>query len=213
MPVELLEWYRRLGLPINEGYGMTENLALSHLTAPGQNQQGSVGPTYEGVEARIDPESGEIQMRSQALMLGYYKEPEQARKTFTADGWLCTGDKGQIDAQDLLRITGRVKDLFKTSKGKYVAPAPIEDKLVMHEAVEACVVTGANLGQPLGIVMLNADAVDRVRNPEKRSELERSLDLHLQHVNLTLDPHEQIKCLFVVTTAWTVDNDIITPTF
>jgi len=105
---------RRLGLPVNEGYGMTENLAVSNLTLAGQNQEGSVGPAYAGVDIRIDTATGE----------------------------------GQIDAQACLHITGRVKDLFKTSKGKYVAPAPIEDKLVMHDAVEACVVTGANLGQP-----------------------------------------------------------------
>jgi long-chain acyl-CoA synthetase len=213
MPLALLQWYSRLGLHINEGYGMTENLALSHITEPGKNQQGTVGPVYEGVEHRIDPATGEVQMRSQALMLGYYKDPEKSREAFTADGWLRTGDKGEIDAQGLLRITGRVKDLFKTGKGKYVAPAPIEDKLVEHEAVEACVVTGANLGQPLGIVMLNAEAVTRAANPGTRAELERSLAQHLQRINATLDPHEQLQCIVLVTTAWTVDNDVITPTF
>ena len=213
MPVALLNWYRKLGLPINEGYGLTENLAVSHLTIPGTNQQGSVGPAYEGVEDRIDPETGEIQMRSPAVMMGYYKDPVQTRAAFTSDGWLRTGDKGQIDAQGNLHITGRVKDLFKTSKGKYVAPAPIEDKLVMHETVEACVVTGANLGQPLGIVMLNEQAVARTRDAAARAELEASLSQHLKDINATLDPHEQLKCLVIVTTAWTVDNDIITPTF
>ena len=213
MPVSLLAWYRKLGLPINEGYGLTENLAVSHLTLAGQNQEGSVGPTYPGVDARIDPDTGEIQMRSPALMLGYYKAPELTREAFTPDGWLRTGDKGQIDAQGKLRITGRVKDLFKTSKGKYVAPAPIEDKLVMHDAVEACVVTGANLGQPLGIVMLNAEALGRTTEPSARAEIETSLGQHLQTINDTLDPHEQLKCLVVVTTAWTVENDLVTPTF
>jgi long-chain acyl-CoA synthetase len=213
MPVSLLNWYRGLGLPINEGYGLTENLAVSHLTVPGSDQTGTVGPPYEGVEARIDAETGEIQMRSPAVMQGYYKEPAQTRDTFTADGWLRTGDKGRIDPQGNLHITGRVKDLFKTSKGKYVAPAPIEDKLVMHEAVEACVVTGANLGQPLGIVMLNAETVTRVSDPVARSELEASLAQHLKDVNATLDPHEQLDCVVVETTAWTVDNDLITPTF
>ncbi|MCB4364176.1 AMP-binding protein [Hydrogenophaga taeniospiralis] len=213
MPLALLQWYSRLGLHINEGYGMTENLALSHITEPGKNQQGTVGPVYEGVEHRIDPATGEVQMRSQALMLGYYKDPERSREAFTEDGWLRTGDKGEIDAQGLLRITGRVKDLFKTGKGKYVAPAPIEDKLVEHEAVEACVVTGANLGQPLGIVMLNAEAVARAADAGARAELEHSLEQHLQRINATLDPHEQLQCLVLVTTAWTVDNDVITPTF
>ena len=213
MPLALLDWYRKLGLPINEGYGLTENLAVSHITVPGKNQQGTVGPAYEGVQDRIDPETGEIQMYNPALMLGYYKDPVQSSAAFTADGWLRTGDKGQIDAHGNLRITGRVKDLFKTSKGKYVAPAPIEDKLVMHPAVEACVVTGANMGQPLGIVMLNAEAVARSRDIAERAELEASLAQHLKDINATLDPHEQLKCLVIATAAWTVENDIITPTF
>ena len=90
------------------------------------------------MQSRIDPANGEIQVKSPGLMLGYYKEPELTREAFTADGWLHTGDKGALDAEGNLRITGRVKDLFKTSKGKYVAPAPIEDRLVMHDAIEAC---------------------------------------------------------------------------
>ena len=213
MPLALLQWYSKLGIDINEGYGMTENLAVSHITVPGKNQQGSVGPAYEGVDHRTDPQTGEIQMRSPALMLGYYKEPEQSRESFTADGWLRTGDKGHIDTQGNLHITGRVKDLFKTGKGKYVAPAPIEDKLGTHEAVEACVVTGANLGQPLGIVMLNAEAVAQAENAGQRAQLEASLTQHLKTVNATLDPHEQLQCIVVVTTPWTVENDLITPTF
>jgi long-chain acyl-CoA synthetase len=213
MPMALLQWYGKLGLPINEGYGMTENLALSHITEAGKNQQGTVGPAYPGVEQRIDPATGEIQMRSQALMMGYYKEPEKTAEVFTPDGWLKTGDKGSIDAGGLLRITGRVKDLFKTGKGKYVAPAPIEDKLVMHEAVEACVVTGANLGQPLGIVMLNAEFGAKAGDPDARKALEHSLAEHLKAINATLDPHERLQTVVITTTAWTVDNDVITPTF
>ncbi len=213
MPVPLLAWYRKLGLPVNEGYGMTENLAVSNLTLAGQNMEGTVGPVYPGVDVRIDVATGEVQMRSPALMQGYYKKPDLTKQAFTDDGWLRTGDKGQIDAQGCLHITGRVKDLFKTSKGKYVAPAPIEDKLVMHDAVEACVVTGANLGQPLGIVMLNAEAMAGSAEPARRAELEASLAEHMKTVNETLDPHEQLKCLVVATTAWTVENGIVTPTF
>jgi long-chain acyl-CoA synthetase len=213
MPPALLDWYRRLGLPINEGYGMTENLAISHITVPGQDQRGSVGPVYQGVEHRIEPHTGEIQMRSPALMLGYYKEPELTRASFTDDGWLKTGDKGRIDERGCLHITGRVKDLFKTSKGKYVAPAPIEDKLVMHESVEACVVSGANLGQPLGIVMLNAEATASAREAAGRSAIGASLAQHLKGINATLDPHEQLQCIVVSNQAWSVDNDIVTPTF
>jgi long-chain acyl-CoA synthetase len=213
MPPELLRWYSELGLPIVEVYGMTENCGVSHATLPGVQRPGTVGKAYDGVQSRIDPANGEIQMKSPGLMLGYYKEPELTRDTFTADGWLHTGDKGQLDAEGNLRITGRVKDLFKTSKGKYVAPAPIEDRLVMNIVVEACVVTGANLGQPLGIVMLNAEAAQRAREAGQRSAIEASLVEHLNGINAKLDPHEQLDCLVVISTPWSVDNGFITPTF
>jgi long-chain acyl-CoA synthetase len=213
MPPELLRWYERLGLSIVEVYGMTENCGVSHATLPGVARPGTVGLPYEGVQSRLDPRNGEIQVKSPGLMLGYYKEPELTRAAFTDDGWLHTGDKGELDAEGNLRITGRVKDLFKTSKGKYVAPAPIEDRLVMHEAIEACCVTGANLGQPLGLVMLNAQAVERASDNGARGALEQSLGAHLQQINAVLDPHEQLECLVVVTEPWTVDNGFITPTF
>jgi long-chain acyl-CoA synthetase len=146
-------------------------------------------------------------------MLGYYKEPEQTRNTFTGDGWLRTGDKGVLDAEGGLRISGRVKDIFKTGKGKYVAPAPIEDKLVMHTAVEACCVTGANLGQPLALVMLNMEAARRAIDAAERQALEASLASHLESINALLDPHERLDCLVVVSQPWTVESGLITPTF
>ena len=213
MPPELLNWYARLGLPIVEVYGMTENCGVSHATLPGVQRPGTVGPTYDGVECKIDPANGEILVRSHGLMLGYYKEPELTQQAVTPDGWLHTGDKGTVDAEGYLKITGRVKDLFKTSKGKYVAPAPIEDKLVMHASVEACCVTGANLGQPLAVLMLNAEAIDATRNAAGREALRVSLTAHLQAVNAGLDPHEQLDSLIVVTEPWTVDSGFITPTF
>jgi len=213
MPPELLGWYARLGLPIIEVYGMTENCGVSHATVPGVQRPGTVGLPYEGVQSRLDPANGEIQVKSPGLMLGYYKEEALTRQTFTPDGWLHTGDKGRLESDGYLRITGRVKDLFKTSKGKYVAPAPIEDRLVMHASVEACVVTGANLGQPVGIVMLNAEAAQQARDAARRAAMEATLAEHLAAVNAPLDPHEQLDCLVVVSTPWTVDNGFITPTF
>jgi long-chain acyl-CoA synthetase len=213
MPPDLLRWYNKLGLDLVEVYGMTENCGVSHATLPGKQRPGTVGLPYDGIQSRLDPASGEIQMRSPGLMLGYYKEPEQSRATMTDDGWLKTGDKGALDAEGNLRITGRVKDLFKTSKGKYVAPAPIEDRLVMNEYVEACAVTGANLGQPLGIVMLNLDGITKAKEAGGRSELETALSAHLATVNEKLDPHEQLDCVVVVTEPWSVDNGFITPTF
>lgn len=212
MPADVLHWYRNLGLDLIEVYGMTENCAISHSTLPGSPRTGTVGLPYDGVEQRIDPETGEIEMRSAALMKAYYREPEQTAAAITADGWLRTGDQGNIAADGYLSITGRVKDIFKTSKGKYVAPAPIEDLLVMHPDIEACAVTGATLAQPLALVMLSQEAVARCGAAGGRQALTESLEEHLKAVNARLEPHEKLGCLVVVTTPWTPENGFVTPT-
>jgi long-chain acyl-CoA synthetase len=213
MPPELLHWYDKFGLRIVEAYGMTENCAVSHAVMPGELRPGSVGKAYEGVETRLAPNTSEIQMRAPWLMLGYYKEPELSKDALTDDGWLKTGDKGSIDSQGNLSITGRVKDLFKTSKGKYVAPAPIEDKLVMNSMVEACAVVGANLGQPLGLLMLSPLGVEAIKSADQKQALEADLSGFLKGVNDKLDPHEQLSSFIVVKDSWTVENGFITPTF
>jgi long-chain acyl-CoA synthetase len=212
MPHDVLNWYRRLGLDLIEVYGMTENCGVSHSTLPGSDPVGTVGLPYEDVKCRIDPDSGEVQMHCQALMQGYYRDPEQTTLALGSDGWLRTGDKGAIDAQGYLRITGRVKDIFKTSKGKYVAPAPIEDLLIMHDDIEACTVTGAHLPQPLALVMLSQDAVARIQGDAEKLALEEALQCHLRDVNAQLEPHERLDLLAVVQTAWTPENGFVTPT-
>jgi|GEM_PF-1643764 len=213
MPQALLQWCSKLRLHINEGCGTTENLTLHHITELGKSQQGTVGFAYKGVEQRIGAQTGGIQMRIPALMTGYFKEPEKTQQTFTNGGWLNSGDKGSINEQGLLRITSRVKDLPKTGQGKYLVLALIEDKLVMHGAVEACVVTGANLGQRLGTVMLNAEAAANIADACARSRTKAFLMARPESIDATPDPHEKLRCVVVVTTARTVENDVFTPTF
>ena len=209
----LLDWYAKLGLEIVEGYGMTENAALSHSTLPGKPRPGYVGLPYPGVESRVDPATGEVQMRSPGLMLGYYKEPELTAATMTADGWLRTGDQAELAADGYLRIIGRVKDPFKTSKGKYVTPAPIEDKLVMLPGVEACCVAGANYGRPFGLLTMSLEVLAGTDGSEAaREAMSSALQGHLARINATLDPHEQLEFLVVLKEQWTVDNGMITPT-
>jgi long-chain acyl-CoA synthetase len=209
MPPDVLQWYRKLGLDLIEVYGMTENCGVSHATLPGSGQIGSVGLPYDGIGSRIDPATGEIQMHSGSLMQGYYKDTQATADAMTNDGWLRTGDKGKIDAHGYLSITGRVKDIFKTSKGKYVAPAPIEDLLVLHPDIEACAVTGANFAQPLALVMLSQDAVTRCASEVAHAA---SLTQHLAAVNAKLEPHEKLDCLAAICTAWTPENGFVTPT-
>ena len=212
MPAEVLGWYRALGLNLVEVYGMTENCGISHSTLPGSLATGTVGTPYPGVESRIDAAQGEILMRSPAVMQAYYREPEQTAAVLSADGWLRTGDKGHIDAQGQLHITGRVKDIFKTSKGKYIAPAPIEELLVQHPDVEACAVTGAQFAQPFALLMLSADAIQRSQTASERQAMDASLHRHLQHINLQLEPHERLDFLVAIPHAWTPENGLVTPT-
>jgi long-chain acyl-CoA synthetase len=212
MPPALINWYRNLGLELLEGYGMTENFGCSHGSRVGEARIGYVGHPWEGTEHRISTD-GEVQTRGPTLMMGYYKEPEKTRETMTDDGWLRTGDLGEIDPQGRLRIVGRLKEQFKTSKGKYVAPAPIENKLSTHGAIEACCVVGANFPQPFALLMLNADVyAGCVDHDEKKAALSAALASHRESVNAQLDEHEKLMFLVVVREQWTVENALITPT-
>jgi long-subunit acyl-CoA synthetase (AMP-forming) len=211
IPAELIQWYRNLGLELLEGYGMTENFSYSHASRPGQVRVGYVGNAYDDVVCRIS-EEGEILVKSPANMLGYYKDPDETAAVLTADGFVKTGDRGEVDAQGRLRITGRVKDLFKTSKGKYVAPAPIENRLQRHASIEMACVAGNGQSQPHGLVMLSDAARKEASDPEGRKRLEASLAAHLAAINGELDAHEQLAFVAVVSEVWQIENGFLTPT-
>lgn len=204
VPEALLRWYQRLGLDVLEVYGMTESCGYSHVCRPGQQTIGWIGLPCPGVEVRIDP-SGEVQVRSGATMLGYFKAPDKTAETLTADGYLRTGDKGEQDADGRLRLTGRLKEIFKTSKGKYVAPAPIENRLAEHARIEQVCVVGDGLTAPLGLCVLSAGNQDR-------QALRSSLERWLEQVNSTLDKHERLQRLVLVKDSWAVENGFLTPT-
>jgi len=206
VPQTLLSWYRKLGLDVLEVYGMTESCGYSHICLPGQYKQGWIGKPCPEVEVRID-ESGEVQVRSQANMLGYFKEPQKTAETLTEDGFLRTGDKGEQDAEGRLRLTGRLKEIFKTSKGKYVAPAPIENRLAVHSRIEQVCVVGDGLSAPLGLCVLS-----NVNQEEARASLHSSLEKLLEEVNAVLDKHERLRRLVVVKDSWAVENGFLTPT-
>ncbi|MFJ2282969.1 AMP-binding protein [Pseudomonas sp. NPDC087803] len=206
VPQTLLSWYQKLGLDVLEVYGMTESCGYSHICLPGQYKQGWIGKPCPEVEVRID-ESGEVLVRSQANMLGYFKEPQKTAETLTEDGFLRTGDKGEQDAEGRLRLTGRLKEIFKTSKGKYVAPAPIENRLAVHSRIEQVCVVGDGLSAPLGLCVLST-----VNQEEGRASLHSSLEKLLEEVNAVLDKHERLRRLVVVKDSWAVENGFLTPT-
>ncbi|MGH8461574.1 MAG: AMP-binding protein [Stenotrophobium sp.] len=206
MPMTLMKWYEKLGLTVLQGYGMTENSIYATANLPSANRFGSVGRAMPGADMRIS-EEGEIQYKHAGVMAGYYKEPEKTKETFTADGWLRTGDKGRIDEDGYLYITGRVKDIFKTLKGKYVAPAPIEGALAANTDIDQMCFVGTGLTQPIMAMTLTPEA-----QKKPRAEVEKGLIAAMDAVNADLEPHELIAKCLVLKEAWTIDNGMMTPT-
>ncbi len=210
LSAEIIGWYRNLGLELLEVYGMSENFGYSHANRPGQAKVGTVGQANPGVEQRIG-EGGEVQVKSPGQMLGYYKNEEKTREDVTDDGFLKTGDMGEIDGEGYLRITGRVKDLFKTSKGKYVVPVPIESRF-NHPQAEVVCVAGANQPQPCLMVLLSEEARATLATGIDRAGLEQELSEQLDAVNASCEAHEKLAFVVVVKEPWTMENGMLTPT-
>ncbi len=201
---ELLEWYKNLGLSIQEAYGMTENLGLTSVMPRKELQLGTVGKVWPICEVRI--QEGEIQMKSEYLMQGYYKEVNLTKQVFD-DGWLKTGDAGSLDSNGYLKITGRLKESFKTSKGFYVSPSTIETHIQNHQLVDQVCVVGANLPEPIALIVLKAEAkaLEKTQAEEQLEELFSTLKNHFKH-------YELIKKIVIIEEPWTVDNNCMTPT-
>ncbi len=210
IPKELIEWYLNLGVELLEAYGMSENFCYSHTTRPGQIRAGFVGTPYHDVTCRLSAE-GEIQVQSPANMMGYYKMPEESKAAFSADGFLRTGDCGEVDEKGRLRITGRIKERFKTSKGEYVAPAPIENLIVNHPRVEMCCVCGSGYPQPYALLQLTDEAMELIESGGK-ARVEEELIAHLAQVNSQVQTYERIQFFSVVWETWLPENGFLTPT-
>ena len=211
LPPSLIQWYRKLGLNLVEGYGMTEDFAYSHTMTSERNTVGFVGVPYDGVEARLG-EGSEIQIKSPGKMVGYYKRPDLDAEVFTADGFFKTGDQGEYSPDGQLKITGRVKELFKTAKGKYVAPAPIENKLNAHPMIESSMVSGVGQAASYALVVLAEDLRPKTKDPAVKAEVTASLTELLNETNKGLADYEKMQMIVVAAEPWSIDNGCLTPT-
>jgi long-subunit acyl-CoA synthetase (AMP-forming) len=211
LPPELIRWYRRLGLNLVEGYAMTEDFAYSHCQTQEKNDPGTVGPPYPGVQVRISPE-GEVLIKSPGQLIGYYKRPDLDAQSFTPDGFFKTGDLGSQLPDGQLKITGRLKEQFKTSKGKYVAPAPIENRLNAHPMIELSMVSGSGFDKAYALVVLAEHLRPSMHLEHVRSEVEAELTSLLDQVNQRIADYEQLKMLVIAKEAWSIENGCLTPT-
>lgn len=202
-----IEWFNKIGVEISEGWGMTENSAYGTGSVPFRTDKiGAIGFPYSGVDVRI-ADDGEIQVKSPCNMIGYYKEEEKTAEVFTSDQYLRTGDKGKIDNDGYVTITGRLKDIFKTEKGKYVTPAPIEAKIMENSMVEQVCVTGTNLPQPIALLVLSEEA-----RGHSKEVVTQSLQETLESINPNLESHQRLDRIVVFKEEWSIDNDLLTPT-
>ena len=204
-PVSLIRWFNRLGIKIQEAYAMTENTCYSHVSFKNKIKVGFVGQALPLCQVKLSDQN-EILIKHDALMDGYYKDKRQTSETIK-EGWLHTGDEGEIDEEGFLRITGRVKDLFKTSKGKYIAPSPIEMKLSANKNLEQICVVGDGIPQPVALVVLSEKG-----KMKSNEEIQSSLGKSLKVVNSKLNNHEKLKGIVVLHENWTVENKLLTPT-
>ena len=207
LSISTIEWFRKVGIYITNGYGMTENCAIcSQVDGRNFKKLDSVGRAQYGAEIKIDEPSGEVLMRGPYVMDGYYKNDELTSKTLV-DGWLHTGDKGYLDIDKYLYITGRVSDSFKTSKGEFIEPLTLESYFADIQEIEEICITGLGLAQPIGLVQLS-----EIGKLTPKDELSEILEAKLADINADLENYKKISTLVIVKDEWTEQNKILGPT-
>ncbi|HKP87809.1 MAG TPA: long-chain fatty acid--CoA ligase [Blastocatellia bacterium] len=220
LPVEIQEFFDAFGLPILQAYGLTENLCVA-FNRPDNYRFQTVGPPMPGCEVKI-ADDGEILVRSEMMFSGYYKEPEKTASTFR-DGWLLTGDLGEIDEQGFLKITGRKKELIITSTGKNIAPALIENLIKEHPVISQAMAYGEGKSHLVALITLNPvegqqyalargiefdDFSDLTRKPQIRSLVESIVERANSRVSST----EAIRKFVILDRDLSIERDEITPT-
>jgi long-chain acyl-CoA synthetase len=219
LPLEVAEFFDAAGLPILQAYGLTENICVAFNHAD-NHKFGTVGPAMPGCEVKIAAD-GEIMVRSEMMFSGYYKAPQQTAEMFR-DGWLLTGDIGELDEDGFLRITGRKKELIVTSTGKKISPALIENMLKEHHLISHALVYGEGKSYLVALITLNpAEAAEFTRANEiagRSNNLAGSESMHklvqkmIEEVNARISTSESIKKFAIVERDFEIEKDEVTPT-
>ncbi len=205
-PGHLKDWYKKLGIQLVEAYGMTEVCGSITNSPMADCPPDSVGKVIPGAEIKIHEETGEILMKTPFMMTGYYKDEEKTNEVLI-DGWMHSGDKGTIDENGFLRVVGRVKDAFKTSKGSYITPNPMEEVFTENDYVEQICVAGLGIPQPIALVNLS-----EMGQAADREEVKKSLLASAEKVNAKQANYAKISTVIINKDSWSQENDLLTPT-
>jgi long-chain acyl-CoA synthetase len=184
---------------------MTEDCVYSHFCGPKAHKFGTVGKALPGLQVKI-ADDGEIRLKGEGNMKGYFKEPQMTAEAFDEDNYLKTGDMGEYDKEGFLKITGRVKDQFKTDKGKYISPAPIEVKLLSNTDIEHACIVGTGVPQPMALVCLSDNGKRKTKD-----EVIKNFTESLDSINQSLEKFEKIEKIVIMKETWTIANNKITP--
>ncbi len=203
-PPVIKRWFDLFGLELQDGYGQTEVLPIT-TTPKGCAKLGTVGRPVRGVEVRLSDE-GELLARGPGCALGYFKNPEKTAETFR-DGWIHTGDRAIIHDDGYIELKGRVKETFKTAKGKYVAPMPIEAKLLEEDHLDQACLIGHGLPQPVLLTVPSEAGF-----AAGRDAIEHAVRQKVASVNTALERHAQIGGVIIAREAWTIENAVLTHT-
>jgi long-chain acyl-CoA synthetase len=206
LSTDVMEFFHALGVPVIEGYGLTETASSATVNEPGNFRIGTVGRPVEGAEIRLE-DDGEILIRSDAVFAGYYKEPGATAAVLSDDGWFRTGDVGEIDAEGFLRITDRKKDLIITAGGKNIAPQNLENALKASRFVSQALVVGDR--RPYVAALVTLDDVEVASSGRDREELVQSL---VDDVNRDRMRVEQIKRFAILPRDFSQEEGEVTPT-
>ena len=205
MPLELNRFFVRLGIPLYEGYGLTEAAPVISTNYPGHRKVGTVGCPLHSVQVSIVPD-GEVLARGTNIMRGYRNRPEETAKAIDADGWLHTGDIGTVDGEGYLTIVARQKEMFKTSTGEIVIPGPIEQALCRCRWIEAACVVAEGRKHTACLLFMDPSA------GKADLKIKREVQAHIQQVNKDLDHWEAIHAFALLETPPSIENDELTPT-
>ena len=223
LSISLNKKFQAAGIPIIEGYGLTETSPVIAVNSFDQMKLGSVGKPLDNLQVKI-ADDGEILVKGPSVTQGYLNKPEQTKEVFTEDGFFKTGDIGHIDEEGFLIITDRKKEMFKTSGGKYVAPQMIENKAKASRFIEQIMVVGEGEKMPCAFVQPKFDFVKRWaelhnlnigQTPEemvKSPELKKRIEKEIEKLNQKLGNWEQVKRIELTPEIWSVDNGMLTPT-
>ena len=203
LPLSVHQWFDKAGVLICDLYGQSESTPIT-LNTPSANRIGTVGRAAAGTEVKLS-EAGELLVRSPGCMLGYYNMPEKTAQTIV-DGWVHTGDRAAVDADGYYSIVGRVCEEFKSARGKYVAPVPIENAISESELVEQQLLCGRGLAQTVLLVVLSE--VAQKRSPE---EVERGLRAIVERINQRQEKHARVGLVVVCRERWTLENRLLNP--